>query len=272
MSERTDDAPSNPMADHVINKIGLHAPDPDGPCGDRLHLHLSPMVMEDDGHVDFGVLGVFCDMASSQAVDLGPFLHADISINRIARPTGSRLFADTVALRSGKRTTIVHLQVTDDNGVRVAESTQQIVTMKPSPEMAAALHDGDRKAWRKRFMSAFTGECRLEGRLHDIIGITRDADGSTCRMELSSASRNGFGGLHGGVAFDLVTEAAVAAAGEGAQPGGALLRYLAPAIVGPFSAVPSAHPRDDGSTFVMVEVYDEGQDDERCIVAEVHLT
>lgn len=272
MTEQPADAPRNPMADHVINKIGLHAPDPDGPCGNRLHLHVSPMVLEDDGHVDFGVLGVFCDMASSQAVDLGPFLHADISINRIARPTGERLFATATALRSGKRTTIVHLEILDDAGVRVAESTQQIVTMKPSPEMAAAMHDGDREAWRKRFMSAFDGECRLDGRLHDIIGIEREPGGTTCRMSLSGASRNGFGGLHGGVAFDLVTEAAVGAAGESSQPGGALLRYLAPATVGPFRAVPTAHPRDDGSTFAMVEVIDEGQDDLRCIVAEVHLT
>ena len=268
MTEPTDS--QNPMADHVINKIGLHAPDAEGPCGDRLHLHLSPMVLEDDGHVDFGVLGVFCDMASSQAVDLGPFVHADISINRINRPAGERLYATAAALRGGKRTTIVHLEIDDDAGVRVAESTQQIVTMKPSPEMAAAMHDGDREAWRRRFMSAFDGECRLDGRLHDIIGIERGD--TTCRMELSSASRNGFGGLHGGVAFDLVTETAVAAAGHGSQPVGALLRYLAPAIAGPFRAVPSPHPRDDGSTFVMVEVFDEGQDDRRCIVAEVHLT
>lgn len=282
MSEQPDAEPRHPMADHVINQIGLHAPDPDGPCGDRLHLHLSPMVLEDDGHVDFGVLGVFCDMASSQAVDMGPFVHADISINRIARPVGGRLFATANALRGGKRTTIVHLEIIDDTGIRVAESTQQIVTMKPSPEMAAAMHDGDREAWRRRFMSAFDGECRLDGRLHDIIGIERstadvdtgDNGGATWRMALSPASRNGFGGLHGGVAFDLVTEAAVGAAAEAgtaAQPVGALLRYLAPAIAGPFRAVPSAHARDDGSTFVMVEIYDEGQDDQRCIVAEVHL-
>lgn len=274
MSEQPGVEPRHPMADHVINQIGLHAPDPEGPCGDRLHLHLSPMVLEDDGHVDFGVLGVFCDMASSQAVDMGPFVHADISINRIARPAGTRLFATADALRAGKRTTIVHLEIIDDTGVCVAESTQQIVMMKPSPEMAAAMHDGDREAWRRRFMAAFDGECRLDGRLHDIIGIERGDDGETCRMALSAASRNGFGGLHGGVAFDLVTEAAVGAAAEAgiaAHPVGALLRYLAPAIAGPFRAVPTAHPRDDGSMFVLVAVHDEGQDDQLCIVGEVHL-
>ena len=280
MSTEPAESPPHPMADHVINRIGLHASEPGDQCGPGLHLHLSPMVLEDDGHVDFGVLGVFLDMASSHVGEMSPFLHADISINRIAAPRGSKLFANVRALRAGKRTTIVHIEAIDDAGVRVADSTQQIVKMTPPAEMQAAMHDGDRAEWRRRFMAAFDGQCRLDGRLHDIIGIERaaDADAPSWTMPLGPASRNGFGGLHGGVAFDLVTEAAVgsaADAGVSAQPMGALLRYLAPATGGPFRAVASAMPQSDGAAFVRVEVYDDGQRSDGvaklCIVGEVHV-
>lgn len=280
-SDQVPNSQRHPMAEHVINQIGLHASEPGDECGPGLHLHLSPLVLEDDGHVDFGVLGVFLDMASSQVGSMSPFLHADISINRIARPTGTRLHSKVRALRAGKRTTIVHVEAIDDEGVRVADSTQQIVTMSPTPEMQAAMHDGDRDSMRRRFMAGFDGECRLDGRLHDIIGIERidSDDGATWwTMPLGPPSRNGFGGLHGGVAFDFVTEAAVgsaANAGSIAQPVGALLRYLAPATGGPFRAVPAAMPQGDGATFVRVEVYDDGQDEpadgKLCIVGEVHL-
>lgn len=270
----------HPMADHVINQIGLHASEPGDGCGSGLHLHLSPLVLEPDGHVDFGVLGVFLDLASSQVVDTGPFLHADISINRIGRPRGQRLYSNARALRAGKRTTIVHLEAIDDEGVRVADSTQQIVAIAPSPEMQAAMHGVSPEEGRRRFMSAFNGECRLAGQLHDIIGIERasDADMPSWTMPLGPASRNGFGGLHGGVAFDLVAEAAVGGAAEVdviAQPVGALLRYLAPATGGPFRAIPAAMRQADGATFVRVEVHDEGQRADGiaklCIVGEVHL-
>jgi uncharacterized protein (TIGR00369 family) len=125
-------------------------------------------------------------------------------------------------------------------------------------------------------MSGFDGQCRLDGRLHDIIGIERveTSDGVSWTMPLGPASRNGFGGLHGGVAFDLVTEAAVGSAddaGVRAQPAGALLRYLAPATGGPFRAVASAMPQGAGAAFVRVEVYDDGQDAKLCIVGEVHV-
>ena len=71
-------------------------------------------------------------------------------------------------------------------------------------------------------------------------------------MPIGPTSRNGFGGLHGGVAFDLVTEAAIGGSTELLGPvdaHGALLRYLAPTTVGPFRAVPIVMPQDDGSVF-----------------------
>lgn len=265
------------MEGHVLGQIGLHAVEPDDPCGPGLHLHLSPLLLEDDGHVDFGVLGVFLDMASSMAGPMRPLVHADISVNRIARPTGAKLFVDARMLRAGGRSASIHVEARDDHGVRVADSTQQVVFMGPPPDESSPEQAAEARERRTRFFSVFDGTCSLAGRLHDIIGITSavGADGSRhWTMPIGENSRNGFGGLHGGVAFDLVTEAAVGGARDEVGPvdaHGALLRYLAPASVGPFRAVPTVMPQDDGAVFVRVEVYDDGADALLCIVGEVHL-
>ena len=242
------------MDGHVLGQIGLHASEPGDPCGPGLHLHLSEMLLEPDGHLDFGVLGVFLDLACSMAPGIGgPFVHADISVHRIARPQGQKVFVDARTLRRGKRTSIVQVEAFDDLGVRVADSTQQVVVVGPRRD--GPTDDEHMTAMRRRFMSRLDGRCTLTERLHDIIGLSRQtaADGSPFwTMPISDSSRNGLGGLHGGVAFDLVTEAAVGGAAESVGPvraNGALLRYLAPATVGPFRAEPTVMVEDDGAVF-----------------------
>ncbi|HEY9557248.1 MAG TPA: hypothetical protein VIR58_10965 [Acidimicrobiales bacterium] len=275
MSSPNDPPTLHSLGDHVLGQIGLHAGGSADACGSDLHLHLSPLLLEEDGHVDFGVLGVFLDLASGHVAGLRPFLHADIGIHRIARPAGELLRVESRVLREGKRTAIVHLTARDDQGVLVADSTQQLAfpTVKVDPEVSRE----NREALRAQFMSQFDGQCRLPGRMHDIIGLQEEAgpDGSPhWTMPLTVRSRNTFGGLHGGVAFDLVTEAAAGAADRVAGPveaKSALLRYLAPATGGPMRAVPTVLPQDDGSVFVRVEVHDDGKDGRLCIVGEVHL-
>ena len=263
----------HPMDEHVIGQIGIHAVEPPDPCGTGMHLHLSPAVMEDDGHVDFGVLGVFLDMASSQAGEMRPFVHTDISVHRIARPAGTKLLVAAVAAREGKSSSVVHIDVHDDLGTRVAYSCQSIRYMGP-PRAEHA--DGTRDELRRRFLERFDGNCTLPGRLHDIVGLERDdaAGSPVWRMPLGPSSRNGFGGLHGGVAFSLVGEAAAGGATAAVGPAkttSALLRYLAPGQVGPFRAEPTVMPQVDGDAFVRVEVFDEGADDRLIILGEVHV-
>ncbi len=274
MADEPATADVHPFTDHVLAKVGLHAGDTAGGCEDGLHLHISDDVLDDDGHVDFGVLGVFLDMASSTAGEMVPFVHSDISINRIARPAGSRVYAVARALRQGKRTGVVQVEAHDDTGRRIADSTQQIVFAKIEMERTFEIHDPAER--RRKFYEPFDGVCKLGGRLHDLIGIERigGADGDHWSMPNTPASRNGWGGMHGGVAFDLVTECAAGAAGSAVGPveaKSALLRYLAPAIEGPFRAVPVVMPQGDGSVFVRVAVHDDGRDDLLCIVGEVHL-
>ena len=259
----TEEPLTHPMAGNVLGHIGIHAVDEGDPCGPGMHLHLSPAVLEPDGHVDFGVLGVFLDMACSQAGIHRGFVHADISVHRIGKPTGSKLFVDARTARDGKRSAVVHIDVHDDLGTRVAYSVQQVrfagEPMEADPERMAA--------FRKLFYEQFDGECTLSGTLHELLDLT--TDGRTWRMPLTGASRNGFGGLHGGVAFALVGDAAAGAAGG--KTTSALIRYLARGVVGPFRAEPTVMPHVDGGSFVRVEVFDEGADDLLIILAEAQV-
>lgn len=267
------------LGGHVVGRIGVHATDETDPCGPGMHLHLDPVLVEPDGHVDFGALGVFVDVASSQAVGFGPFVHADISLNRVGRPRTDLLHADVSALRIGKRSSIVHLAVRDSAGTAIADSTQQIVAVSEPSGPHTDHHPASSDERRQRFRAALDGVCRLPGRLHEVVGIGRaeDVDGSpSWSMPSTPLTRNGFGGLHGGIAFDLVTHAAAEAGGDvlgrGVEPHGALLRYLAPATGGPFRAVATVLPQDGDALFVRVAVSDDGQDGKLCIVGEVHAT
>jgi len=255
------------MTGHVLGQIGIHAVPPDDPCGPGMHLHLAEQLLDDDGHVDFGVLGVFLDMAASQAGELRSFVHADISVHRIDRPRGTKLFVDARTARRGSRSAVVHIDVHDDVGTRIAYSCQQLRFSGPAPDPSAA-ESAELSEFRARFFSTFDGRCTLPGPLHASLGIRSPADGAWT-MPLTDASRNGFGGLHGGVTFALVGDAAAASAGG--KTTGALLRYLAPGVVGHFRAEPLVMPQADGGAFVRVEVFDEGADDQLIVLGEVHV-
>ncbi len=264
---------THPMVDSVVCKIGIHMTEGDDPCGPAMHLHLSPALLDDDGHVDFGVLGVFMDMACSQSGLNSPFVHADISVHRIDKPKGAKLFVEARVARRSTRSAVVQIDVHDDLDVRVAYSCQQL-RLPPS----AQEHDMDAMlAFREQFFSMMNGECRLPGRLHDTLGLQVDegSDGEPVwRMPLGPTSRNGFGGLHGGVAFSLVGDAAAGRAAKqfgSAKTTSALIRYLAPGLSGPFRAEPLVMPQADGDAFVRVEVFDEGADDALIILGEAHV-
>lgn len=276
MPPEHDDEPHS-MSAHVIGLIGLHIGTPDDACPNDLHLHLSPALMEPDGHVDFGALGVYLDLASSRAGFDAPFVHADLSIHRIDRPGGQLLLTDVRVLRRGGRSAVVHVACRDELGTRVADSTQQIVFVKSR----ASFSEASSKRWTD-FLASLDGVCRLTGPLHDTVGLVaaRDADGApVSTLALAPINMNGYGGLHGGVAFEVAIEAAVRAAADGgcpADPLGAVLRYLAPADVGPVRAVATVMPQGGDSTYVRVELRDDGRRDadgeaSLCIVAEVHL-
>jgi uncharacterized protein (TIGR00369 family) len=267
------------MSDHVLGQLGLRFEQREGVH--HLDLDLDPVHLDGTGQVDFGVLGVFLDMASSQPPEMrtvGPWVHADITIHRLRPPQGRVLHTTPRMARMGRRSGIVEIEVHDETGVHVARSVQEVTFLQGARDVE--VHDDDGEA-RAAFIRRFTGACRLAGPLPEVLGVeaTPGPDGAPrWTMPLWDVSRNGFGALHGGAATSLVD---VAAAGAAVQAAGgtvtagvrsAAIRYLAAGMQGPFVASPRVIDRDDAAAMVVVEVHDAGADHRPIILADAVVT
>lgn len=277
-------APETPQHDpviqvdrHVLGRIGLRFeigtddPDDSGSAPRTVALDPAPPLLEFDGHVGFGALGVLFDMASSTALEpdeFRPFLHADITVHRLRPPQGS-MRARAEMVRRGKRTGVVDIDLVDDTGQLVATSTQELVFARDVPPSSPAM-----TKMRESFRSMFDGVCRLDQPLARELDIVELAGGKW-RMALGPDRTNGFGGLHGGVATTLVD---AAASGRMAQEWGApartvsaSVRYLSPALVGPFEVEPEVCGDDGTIALLRLRVRDTGADDRIVILADVHV-
>ncbi|QGG93689.1 hotdog domain-containing protein [Actinomarinicola tropica] len=260
------------MSRHVLTRLGLQVV-----TGDHLRfdLLLDDAHLDADGHIDVGVLGTYIDMTSSQPREMQagrPFVHADISFHRLARPEGARLSADARALRLGKRTGVIEIEVHDDAGVHVARSVQGIAFPSGAPTLRRSHAD----EVEDRFFTQFHGECTLDGPFRDVVGISGphgDGPDAWWEIALSDVNVNGFGGLHGGVATALVDAAATGAVRvAGHEPAGALslaVRYLAPSLAGPIRARGRVTGRVGDVAVVAVEVRD--ADENLTILSDVHV-
>ena len=254
---------------HVLAKVGLRFADDGG--GSVVTLDPAPVLLGADGHLSFGALGILFDLASSTALDRAsfrPFVHADISVHRLHPATGP-LVATPRVLRQGGRTGVVEIELRDRAGTVVATSSQEIVfkgdAREPTPEMVKL---------RNGFQSMFDGTCRLTQPLETELGIVQQTPGVWSLAQRRDRT-NGFGGLHGGTAITLVDVAASGTMTDRweapAQTLSASVRYLAPAMVGPFLAEPAVWADAGSHAVVRVPVVDAGADDRLVIVAEVHV-
>lgn len=273
MSADTDRERVHDMSDHVLGQLGLRLEWHD--AGHRLDLDLAPVHLLDDGAVDFGVLGVYLDLASSQPPEMrrvGPFLHADITVHRLRAPSGRTLHPSPRMARMGRRTGIVEVDVHDETGVHVARSVQELVF--PQGAAPADVHDDGGDA-RAEFLRRLQGECTLAAPLAEVLGIRDASDGPgrpAWSMPLSDVVRNGFGALYGGAAASLVDVAATGAAADGgSRPAHTLqaaMRFLAPGTQGPFVATPRVVGRHGATATVAIEIRDAGADDRLVILAD----
>lgn len=271
IGHRSHDEPGHDMAGHVLAQLGLQFHYE----GDhrRTELAIDPVLLDPDGHLNFGVLGIVMDMASSEPVAMqatGPFVHADITAHRLRAPRGRTLITRSTAVRVGRRSGVVAIDLVDDLGTHVARSTQEIVF--PGGRNAEP-DEAQRQEMRSRFFDRFVGPCSLPGPLYEILEIT-GGEGPEMWIPLLDASRNGFGGLHGGVATAVVDAAAVAAVesiGHRGRTLTAAVRYLLPSLVGPFRATPTVVGVQGSTAVVVVEVRDTGADDRLTILADVHV-
>lgn len=256
---------------HVLGKLGLGFVDEGG--GPAVTLEPAPALLDGGGHVSFGVLGILFDLASSTAFRDRPqaFVHADIAVHRLRPPSGTMLATTTLA-REGRRTAIVDILLHDRSGALVATSTQEIVFRGPAP-----VPGSDRSGMeeiRARMRQVFDGVCRLGGPIEQELGIRAEGPDAWA-MDLAPGRTNGFGGLHGGVATTLVDRAAAGiVAGRWARNArtvSAEVRYLAPALVGPFVARPEVRFDDAAVAVVRVPVHDIGAGDQLVILADAHV-
>lgn len=259
------------MSRHVLTRLGLEVVTSEQL---RFDLRLADAHLDAEGHVDMGVLGTYVDMTSSQPPEMAgrPFVHADISVHRLARPEGTRLHADARALRLGKRTGVVEIEVHDDAGVHVARSVQGIAF--PSGVTAPRRSHADEVG--EHFFSRFHGDCTLDRPFRDVVGISGphgDGPDAWWEIALGEVNVNGFGGLHGGVATALVDAAATGTVrAAGFEPAGSVslaVRYLAPSLAGPIRAVGRLAGRLDGVAVVAVELRD--ADGTLTILSDVHV-
>lgn len=261
--------PFDDVAAHVLAKIGLGFADDGG--GSAVVFDPDPILVDGAGHVGFGALGILFDLASSTALDreaFRPFVHADITVHRL-RPAAGQLVASARMARQGRRTGIAMIDLRDQHGTIVAASTQEIVFTATPAEATPRM-----EKMRDSFRSMFDGTCRLARPLEDELGITQASPGEWS-MALRADRTNGFGGLHGGVATTLVDAAAAGTMSARwdapARTVSAAVRYLAPALTGPFLAQPAVLV-DSGSFAVLrVPIVDTGDDDRLVILAEAHV-
>jgi len=228
-----------------------------------------PVLLDADGQLNFGVLGVLLDMGSSGAFadeTFSPWVHADITVHRLQAPAGA-VTSTARMLRRGKRTAVVDLDVHDETGALVAASTQQVTFLGPPPDPAP---DAERRhaAWQRMF----DGVCRLPAPLPEYLGIARDGAGRWT-MAHGPDRTNGMSGLHGGVATTFVDAAAAGAVAErrggSARTVSAAVRYLKPALHGPFAIEPQVLHDDGRVAVVRTPVVDvEGN---LVITADVHV-
>ncbi|MFP5320398.1 MAG: PaaI family thioesterase [Acidimicrobiia bacterium] len=263
--DRDDELQLPDFSRHVLGQLGLSFPD----GRSSVSLPDADVLRDPDGHLNFGVLGVLLDMASSGAFadDVWvPWVHADITAHRLAPPQGG-VTASARLLRRGKRTAVVDLDVRDDAGALVGASTQQITFLGPPPDPAP---DRDRR--QQAWQAMFDGTCRLARSLPEHLGI-RTGGAGTWEMDHGPDRTNGLSGLHGGVTTTFVD---VAAAGTVAERRGApartvsaAVRYLKPALHGPFTITPEVLGDDGRVAVVRTPVLDvEGT---LVITADVHV-
>lgn len=284
-AERPDDAASSPetglkhdagveLEAHALARIGVQIDS----LGDgfRFRLPVAPQLLDADGHVSFGVLGVFLDLAASQPPEMferGHFVHADIAIHRLNPPVGDQMLAVAQATRMGRRSGVIEVELVDELGTHIARSIQEVVFPSGMPQPTPQLREEGREA----FFSRLTGTCTLETSLEDLVQVARgDGPGDPhWTIPLLPGNRNGYGGLHGGVATVLVDVAASGAvaevAGRPARTVSAAVRYLVPSRVGPMVARPTVLRVDEATGTAVVVVRVEDAEGRTTIVADAHV-
>jgi uncharacterized protein (TIGR00369 family) len=263
-----------PPERHVLRDLGLALERAPG-SPDRAVLDVVPEVRDDAGKVRLGVLATVVDVVGAGLAlrRIAPdwLATADLSVHAgDAVPVGP-LAADARALRSGRTTTVIEVEISDlgRSGRSVALATMTFVRIV-RPDATRSLQTPAEEEAASRFSFALP-ESKLARPYAEALGVRMvDAGRGALELARTDYTVNSFGSLQGGTVAslaDLAGEAAArAATGARAVSTGLAVHYLAQGPVGPYRTEARLLRRDPA--VLRVEVRDDGAG-ERMAVATV---
>lgn len=233
-------------------------------------IDLQPDFVDSSGAALVGVLAYLVDSAVGMAAGFAALpqwvVTADIDLHLVAPATVGPLRADARVVRAGSRQVLADCTLFDE-GARVVVGSATANHSVLSPEQAAPMSvPVPDEIFRHH--RAPSGTVTPRPPLLERYGVRR-VPGliGAAELEITGPARNPWGIMHGSL-FALVAEEALASAEPGACIHDLILRFVAPARVGPARAQAT---HIDGNLW-RVEVRDLGQDDRLCCSAFARLS
>jgi len=254
-------------------------------------IELRPDLVDASGAALVGVLAYLVDSAVGMAAGFAALpqwvVTADIDLHLVARATVGPLRADSRVVRAGTRQVLADCTVHDEgSGAVVASATANHSVLSPERAAPMSVPPPD-VIFRHGPSGPLSGDHGPSGPLSGDHGPSGPLSGdqgpsgpslvtrppllerygvrpvpgimAAAELDITGPARNPWGILHGSL-FALVAEAALASAQPGARIDDLIVRFVAPARIGPARAQASHL----GGNLWRVDVRDVGNDDRVC--------
>ncbi|HUP73771.1 MAG TPA: hotdog domain-containing protein [Acidimicrobiales bacterium] len=233
-------------------------------------IELRPDLVDASGAALVGVIAYLVDSAVGMAAGFAALpqwvVTADMDLHLVARAMVGPLRADSRVVRAGTRQVLADCTVYDEgSGVTVASATANHSVLSPERAAPMSVPPPDQIFRHAPAGSGPQGPSGpLSGKprvpLLERYGIRPVADlPAAAELDITGPARNPWGILHGSL-FALVVEAEVASVRPGARIDDLIVRFVAPARVGPARAQ-ATHV---GGNLWRVDVRDVGNDNRVC--------
>ncbi len=240
-------------------------------------LEVRDQLLDDSGALRIGAVTFAVDVATGIAAGVAVLdrdmwvVTTDLEVHLTAPVTVGPLRVDVDLLRAGATTAVAAFSLHDEGADRAVGGGT--ATGRPFA------FEFERRFLEIPIGQEFRGPVGEAAVGADPIATTlgfRVGEDGSVEVDLQGWLRNPWGILHGGVTaclIDLAGEVAASAAlGHGVRATSEMVRYLAPAKVGPVRGVPRVLAVDDRRALVEVRVVDAGADDRLVAVGTVTAT
>jgi acyl-coenzyme A thioesterase PaaI-like protein len=223
-------------------------------------IDLRPDLVDASGAALVAVIAYLVDSSVGMAAGFAALpqwvVTADIDLHLVARATTGPLRADSRVVRAGTRQVLADCTVYDEgSGAVVATATANHSVLSPERAAPMSVPPPDEIFRHQRAGEQGPRPPLLERYgVHPVAGVVGAAE-----LDITGPARNPWGILHGSL-FALVVEAAMASAQPRERIDDLIVRFVAPARVGPARAL-ATHV--DGNLW-RIDVRDVGKDDRVC--------